>query len=112
MAKIELDNIMVKTAVGPLTAPIVLDVTFTATEPLPHSLAWKVIYVGSAFSEDYDQILEEVEIEPIEEPSALTFELECPPPDFSALPREEIICTEVGNAGTTAMIVCGSYHEQ
>lgn len=41
-----------------MSSPIVLDITFTAVEPLPQPLLWKVIYVGSAFSEEHDQILE------------------------------------------------------
>lgn len=93
MSKIQLDNIGIKTVQSPMTSPIVLDITFTALEALPSSITWKVIYVGSAFSEDYDQILEEVEIEKIAEASTLNFELECSPPNFAALPKEEVICT-------------------
>lgn len=59
MSRVQIDNI---TIVNPKAAPcdpIRLAVTFSALVPLPRVLTWKVIYVGSAFSEDYDQVLEE-----------------------------------------------------
>jgi hypothetical protein len=57
MSKIQLDNINIKTPQSSMTSPIVLDITFTALEPLPLCVSWKVIYVGSAFSEEHDQVL-------------------------------------------------------
>ena len=88
MSRVEIDNINVKTTQSPLNEPIILDLTFTALQPLPQPLNFRATYVGSAFSELHDQILEEVEIEKIEEPSTMQFELECSPPDFHRLPRD------------------------
>ena len=65
MPKVEVDNIMVRDAHGGISSPITLEITFTALSPLPHPVAFKLLYVGSAFSEDYDQTLEEVELGPI-----------------------------------------------
>nr|VVW86844.1 unnamed protein product [Nymphaea colorata] len=73
MSKIQIDNI---TIVNPKAAPcdlIRIAVTFTALAPLPTALNWKITYVGSAFSEEYDQVLEEFEIGPIKEASTMSF---------------------------------------
>lgn len=73
MSKIQIDNI---TIVNPKAAPcdlIRIAVTFTSLAPLPLTLNWKITYVGSAFSEEYDQVLEEFEIGPIKEASTMSF---------------------------------------
>lgn len=58
-SKIVLDNISVLTNPGRFLDSIDLEITFTAVDPVPHLLEWKVIYVGSAKDETYDQVLEE-----------------------------------------------------
>jgi len=59
MQKIQIDNIAFQHSTSPIIDTIPIDITFTALEALPSALTWKIIYVGSAFTEDYDQILEE-----------------------------------------------------
>jgi histone chaperone ASF1 len=92
MSRVQIDNI---TIVNPKAAPcdlIRLAVTFTALQPLPTPLTWKITYVGSAFTEDYDQTLEEFEIGPIPEASTMSFTVECDPPELKRVPREELLC--------------------
>ena len=60
MNRIDVDNIIVKNSHSSLKEPIILDLTFTALQPIPSPLTFRVTYVGSAFSEDHDQLLEEV----------------------------------------------------
>lgn len=59
MSRVQIDNISID---NPKAAPadtIHLAVTFSALTALPHLLTWRLTYVGSAFSEAYDQLLEE-----------------------------------------------------
>ena len=51
-----------------------------------------MIYVGSARDEAYDQVLEEFEIGSIQEESTMKFSVECPGPDFTKIPKDELIC--------------------
>jgi histone chaperone ASF1 len=59
MSRIQIDNITIRNCKAALKEGVDFRITFTALEGLLHSLVWKVIYVGSAFTEDYDQVLEE-----------------------------------------------------
>lgn len=52
-----LDNILFKNNPANFIENIHVEITFTALQPLPSLLEWKVIYVGSAKNEQYDQIL-------------------------------------------------------
>ena len=72
-SKIILDNIIVKNNPATFTDPLCFEVTFSCLEPISHPLSWRIIYVGSALTEDYDQTLEEFEIPPIESASTLKF---------------------------------------
>ena len=86
-ARVILDNIIVKDNPASFLDNINFEVTFTALEPLPFPLSWKIIYVGSALSEDYDQTLEEFDIDPIEQNSTLKFDISCANPDPHRIPR-------------------------
>jgi hypothetical protein len=59
MSRIQIDNITIANPKASLTDSIGFDITFTAVEELQHALVWKIVYVGSAFNEDHDQILED-----------------------------------------------------
>ena len=87
-SKVILDNISFLNNPAPFNQQLQLDITFTAVDPIPDTLEWKVIYIGSAKDESYDQVLEEFEIGPITEESTMKFTVECPPPDFSKIPRD------------------------
>jgi len=58
-SKIILDNISVTNNPAPFLSNIELEITFTALQAISLPLEWKIIYVGSAKNEDFDQILEE-----------------------------------------------------
>lgn len=91
-SKVILDNISVKNNPALFQDSIELDITFTALDAIPSLLEWRVIYVGSAKNEEYDQVLEEFEIGPIPEESTMKFTVECAAPDFARIPRDELIC--------------------
>lgn len=83
--------------------------TFTSLLQIDGPLQWKIIYVGSASNESHDQILEEFEIGPFEEPSTMKFEIECEAPDAKKIPAEELLCTFILILGVTAIILTVSY---
>jgi histone chaperone ASF1 len=57
MQLVQLDNITIENPRARPSDPLSFAVTFSALQALPHPLTWKVTYVGSAFSETYDQNL-------------------------------------------------------
>ena len=57
-SKIILDNITVVNNPASFVGNMELEITFTAIVTIPELLEWKVIYVGSAKDEAYDQTLE------------------------------------------------------
>ena len=44
-------------------------------------LEWKLVYVGSAKSNDHDQVLDSIDIGPLS-PSTVKFIFDAPPPDL------------------------------
>nr|CAH7725310.1 unnamed protein product [Callosobruchus chinensis] len=67
MAKVQLCNITVMDNPSPFLNPFQFEITFECIEELKEDLEWKMIYVGSAESEEYDQVLESVFVGPIPE---------------------------------------------
>ena len=67
-------------------------------------IEWKLIYVGSAEDEAYDQILDSVLIGPLQIGS-MKFDFEANPPDFSKIPQKDLI-------GVTAILLTCSYNSQ
>jgi histone chaperone ASF1 len=92
MSRVQIDNISVTNPKAVPSDTIHLALTFSALTQLPHTLTWRLTYVGSAFSEEHDQLLEEFEIGPIPEPSTMSFTVEVDPPDLALVPREELLC--------------------
>ncbi|XP_075091431.1 putative histone chaperone ASF1A isoform X2 [Nicotiana tabacum] len=66
-----------------------------------HDLEWKLIYVGSAEDETYDQLLESVLVGPVNVGN-YRFVLQADPPDPSKIREEDII-------GVTVLLLTCSY---
>lgn len=56
--KVTLDSIAFKNDKTAFTDGFELEIVFALNELLDHPLVWKIIYVGSAVDEKYDQVLE------------------------------------------------------
>ncbi|WVR07191.1 histone chaperone ASF1 [Kwoniella sp. DSM 27419] len=82
-------------------------IKFEAIAPLQEDLDWRLIYVGSAQSEDFDQELDNCSVGPI--PAGVNaFDFEAPAPQHHLLPStasEEIL-------GVTVIIITASYREK
>ncbi len=67
MAKVHVCNVLVLDNPSPFLNPFQFEITFECIEDLAEDLEWKIIYVGSAESEEYDQILDTVYVGPVPE---------------------------------------------
>ncbi|MBN3288362.1 ASF1 protein, partial [Polyodon spathula] len=65
MAKVQVNNVTVLDNPSPFLNPFQFEITFECIEDLPEDLEWKIIYVGSAESEEYDQVLDSVLVGPV-----------------------------------------------
>lgn len=82
------------------------EITFECLVPLEQDLEWKIVYVGSAESSDYDQILEQVHVGPVFE-GVHKFVLTSPAPSVEKLP-----CQHESILGVTVVLVTCTYREQ
>uniref|UniRef100_V9KTF5 Histone chaperone asf1b n=1 Tax=Callorhinchus milii TaxID=7868 RepID=V9KTF5_CALMI len=65
MAKVQVNNVVVLDNPSPFFNPFQFEITFECIEDLPDDLEWKIIYVGSAESEEHDQVLDSVLVGPV-----------------------------------------------
>lgn len=56
MAKVHVCNVLVYENPSAFLKPFQFEITFECIEDLKEDLEWKIIYVGSAESEQYDQV--------------------------------------------------------
>ncbi|XP_017787139.1 PREDICTED: histone chaperone asf1b [Nicrophorus vespilloides] len=90
MAKVQLCNITVMDNPSPFSNPFQFEITFECIEELKEDLEWKMIYVGSAESEEYDQVLDSVFVGPIPEGKHM-FMFQADPPNVSRIPENDAI---------------------
>lgn len=84
--------------------PFQFEITFECIEELKEDLEWKMIYVGSAESEEYDQVLDSVFVGPIPEGKHM-FVFQADPPNVSRIPENDAI-------GVTVVLLTCSYRSQ
>ncbi|PSN38211.1 Histone chaperone asf1 [Blattella germanica] len=104
MAKIQVCNVVVLDNPSPFLNPFKFEITFECIEELKEDLVWNVIYVGSAESEEHDQILDTVYVGPIPE-GKHQFVFNADPPDTSKIPSVDAL-------GVTIVLLTCSYREQ
>ena len=104
---IKVNNIKVKeeNKETPILTPFHFTVYFTCSQILKQDIEWSVIYVGNAEDENYDQLLDVVEVGPISHLGDYQFELEVPAPNFHLIPKEE-------HLGITCILILGKYNKQ
>lgn len=81
-----------------------LEITFECYEPLADDLDWELVYVGSAESNAYDQVLDSILVGPVLE-GRHKFIFEADGPDPSKIPESEIV-------GVTVLLLKCRYMEQ
>ena len=63
MSLVNVLNVIVKQSKTAFTDPIEFDIFFESVRSLKHSLTWRIIYIGQASTDTYDQILEDADMD-------------------------------------------------
>ncbi|PGH18893.1 histone chaperone ASF1 [Polytolypa hystricis UAMH7299] len=102
MSVVSLLGVRVTNNPAAFLAPYEFEITFECLEPLQKAdLEWKLTYVGSATSSEYDQELDSLLVGPI--PVGVNkFIFEADPPDLRRIPASEIL-------GVTVILLTCSY---
>jgi len=104
MAKVHITNVVVLDNPSSFFTPFQFELTFECIEELKEDLEWKMIYVGSAESEDYDQVLDTIYVGPVPEGRHI-FVFEADPPDVTKIPEQDAV-------GVTIVLITCSYRGQ
>ncbi|KXZ56087.1 hypothetical protein GPECTOR_2g969 [Gonium pectorale] len=89
---------------APFTDVLSFEIEYEALTNLQEDLTWKLVYVGSADSDQYDQVLENVEVGPVVA-GTFTFVLEANPPSPEAIPADDLV-------GVTVLLLTCSYRDK
>ncbi|KAI2805878.1 hypothetical protein RDWZM_009450 [Blomia tropicalis] len=101
MAKAQIVNIVVLDNPSLFFNPFQFEITFECIEDLKDDLEWRIIYVGSAESEDYDQVLDTVFVGPVPEGRHM-FVFQANSPDPAKIPVADAV-------GVTVVLLTCSY---
>ncbi|KAG5673565.1 hypothetical protein PVAND_003603 [Polypedilum vanderplanki] len=104
MAKVHITNVVVLDNPSSFFNPFQFELTFECIEELKEDLEWKMIYVGSAESEEYDQVLDTIYVGPIPEGRHI-FVFQADPPDTTRIPEQDAL-------GVTIVLLTCSYKGQ
>ncbi|KAE8328807.1 histone chaperone asf1 [Aspergillus sergii] len=101
MSVVSLLGVKIQNNPAPFLAPYQFEITFECLEQLQKDLEWKLTYVGSATSSEYDQELDSLLVGPI--PVGVNkFIFEAEAPDLKRIPTSEIL-------GVTVILLTCSY---
>ncbi|KAF3926363.1 hypothetical protein AA313_de0202690 [Arthrobotrys entomopaga] len=101
MSVVSLLNVDIQDNPASFQKPFKFDITFECLEPLSKDLEWKLVYVGSATSSEYDQELDSLLVGPI--PVGVNkFTFTADPPNPSKIPSSELV-------GVTVILLTGAY---
>ena len=81
MSLVNVLNVIVKQAKTPFLEKIGFQIYFESVRALKHSLTWRVVYIGQANNDSYDQVLEEAEMD-CEVAGRMEFELDVSTCDY------------------------------
>lgn len=104
MAKVHITNVVVLDNPSSFSNPFQFELTFECIEELKEDLEWKMIYVGSAESEDYDQVLDTIYVGPVPEGRHI-FVFQAEPPDVTKIPEQDAV-------GVTVVLLTCCYRGQ
>ncbi|TRZ02614.1 hypothetical protein DNTS_021779, partial [Danionella cerebrum] len=104
MAKVQVLNVAVLDNPSRFGNPFQFEITFECMEDLPEDLEWKIIYVGSAESEEYDQTLDSVLVGPVPAGRHM-FVFQADAPNPSLIPESDAV-------GVTVVLITCTYRGQ
>lgn len=85
-------------------APYEFEITFEVVQEIKDDLEFKIVYVGSAESQQYDQVLESVLVGPVAVGTS-KFTLSVPAQDPAKIPMKDTV-------GVTVVLLSCSYRDQ
>ncbi|KAJ8512656.1 hypothetical protein OPV22_003090 [Ensete ventricosum] len=101
MSAVNITNVTVLDNPTAFLSPFQFEISYECLIPLEDDLEWKLIYVGSAEDETYDQLLESVLVGPVNVGN-YRFVFQADPPDPTKIREEDII-------GVTVLLLTCSY---
>ncbi|PKU75812.1 probable histone chaperone ASF1A [Dendrobium catenatum] len=101
MSAVNITNVAVLDNPAAFLKPFQFEISYECLVPLTDDLEWKLIYVGSAEDETYDQLLESVLVGPLNVGN-YRFVLQADPPDPAKIREEDIL-------GVTVLLLTCSY---
>ena len=102
MSLINILNIIVDNNPTKFQDPFVFRITFECVKPIEQEIEWKLIYVGSAKDECYDQVLDSFCMDSLQA-GVMQFQLESAGPNYQLIPSKDDLF------GVTAIIITISY---
>lgn len=70
--------------------PFLFEISFECAQALKHDLDWKLIYVGSAEDDKHDQVLDSVQVGPLQ-PGFMKFQFQVDPPNVEKIPPQDLL---------------------
>lgn len=104
MAAVNITKVQVHDNPSPFLAPFRFEIEYECLSPLNDDLEWKMLYVGSAESDKYDQVLDSALVGPVL-PGNFRFVFEANAPDPSKIPSDDM-------TGVTVVLLTCSYKEK
>jgi histone chaperone ASF1 len=101
MAKVQVMNVVVLDNPSAFLNPFQFEITFECLEDLQEDLEWRIIYVGSAESEAFDQVLDTVYVGPVPQGRHM-FVFQADPPDPAKIPVADVV-------GVTVVLLTCAY---
>ncbi|XP_020575822.1 LOW QUALITY PROTEIN: probable histone chaperone ASF1A [Phalaenopsis equestris] len=101
MSAVNITNVAVLDNPAAFLNPFQFEISYECLVPLTDDLEWKLIYVGSAEDEKYDQLLESVLVGPVNVGN-YRFVFQADPPDPSMIREEDIL-------GVTVLLLTCSF---
>ncbi|KAJ1603192.1 hypothetical protein NDA14_004580 [Ustilago hordei] len=104
MSIVHLNSVEILNAEAKFEDPYIFKITFECISPLQDDIEWRLVYVGSAGDEKYDQELDNCMVGPV--PVGInSFEFEAAAPSPSKIPPEDLL-------GVTVILLTASYRDQ
>lgn len=104
MAKVHILNVTVHNNPAPFFTPFQFEIHFECLEELQDDLEFKIIYVGSAETYEFDQVLDQIVVDAVPQ-GQFKFMFQADPPDTSKIPSDDAV-------GVTVVLITASYREQ
>lgn len=104
MAKVHILNVTVHNNPAPFFTPLQFEIHFECLEDLQDDLEFKIIYVGSAETYEFDQVLDQIVVDAVPQ-GQFKFMFQADPPDTAKIPADDAV-------GVTVVLITAAYREQ